>query len=563
MLSAILTGNDMAGKMMAADATGKQPLLASVQNLNVDGSCSVFVKSTMVAAADIAYPNGAISMIATLLMPRAISKRRRDRAPLFTMVKLGDDLAELVPGSMLQSRVQATLVQFFNACLGWRRGLHRSQAMAKIKDHPEFKPKSPAPTQDWQSSMQPIALVTAPTRAAGLARLHAFVPHAGRHYQARRNHDLGPENRGNVSMLSPYIRHRLITEHEVLASVLQQHSREAAEKFVQEVFWRTYFKGHLETRPFVWASYRQAVQSHVNGLGQKGGLRKPYENAVEGKTGIDCFDAWVEELLATGYLHNRSRMWFASIWIFTLKLPWQLGADFMYRHLLDGDAASNTLSWRWVGGLHTKGKTYLARADNIRTYTQGRFNPDGLARDAPPLKEASMQPAVRLRDAASAWPIGKVGLLLTEEDLHPELPEPCISEIVAVARAAMTSVRSPLAVAPLVKAFAEGAMADALARAASRLSVEAMPLAALSGGAIEDWARANKLATLATANSPVGPVAEQLPAIAAHLGTKGIRFIEIRRGFDARAWPHARRGFFGLKEKIPELLNAMGIVDGK
>ena len=411
--------------------------------------------------------------------------------------------------------------------------------------------------------MHPNELVAQPTRAAGLARLHAFLPNAGRYYETRRNNDLGPQDRGNVSMLSPYVRCRLVTEHEVLAAVLGRHSMAAAEKFVQEVFWRTYFKGHLEARPFIWANYRASVQNIVDGLGQKGGLGKAYKRAVEGKSGIECFDAWVEELLETGYLHNHTRMWFASIWIFTLRLPWQLGADFMYRHLLDGDAASNTLSWRWVGGLHTKGKTYLARADNIRTCTQGRFNPDGLAHDAPPLEEVAMPPAMRLREAASAWPAGRVGLLLTEEDLHPDLPEPGTCEIVAVAGATIAEERSPLETSPLVMAFSRGAMADALAWAGNRLSVEATSLPSLSGVAIDDWARTNKLAVVATPYAPVGPVAEQLPAIAARLEGKGIRLVEIRRGFDTRAWPHATRGFFGLKEKITKLIDAMGIADGK
>ena len=72
-------------------------------------------------------------------------------------------------------------------------------------------------------------------------------------------------------------------------------------------------------------------------------------------------------------------MWFASIWIFTLNLPWELGANFFYRNLLDADEASNTLSWRWVAGLHTSGKFYLARQDNIEKYSRtstissGRF----------------------------------------------------------------------------------------------------------------------------------------------------------------------------------------------
>ncbi len=96
---------------------------------------------------------------------------------------------------------------------------------------------------------------------------------------------------------------------------------------------------------------------------------------LSGSTGIDCFDHWAQELADTGYLHNHARMWFASIWIFTLELPWQLGADFFLTRLLDADPAANTLSWRWVAGLHTPGKHYLARASNIEKFTLGRFNP--------------------------------------------------------------------------------------------------------------------------------------------------------------------------------------------
>ncbi|MCK7502530.1 MAG: hypothetical protein MZW92_81430 [Comamonadaceae bacterium] len=92
-------------------------------------------------------------------------------------------------------------------------------------------------------------------------------------------------------------------------------------------------------------------------------------------------------------LHNHARLWFASLWIFTLELPWALGADFFLRHLLDGDPASNTLSWRWVVGLQTPGKIYLARADNIARFTAGRFPAvTGLATAARPLREV---PSIR------------------------------------------------------------------------------------------------------------------------------------------------------------------------
>ena len=215
------------------------------------------------------------------------------------------------------------------------------------------------------------------SRAEGLVRLEAFLPHAGRDYAARRNHDHGPQARGNVSVLSPWIRHRLVTEPEVVAAVLKLHAPSACAKFVQEVCWRTYWKGWFEQHPDAWTRYRSGLDRLVDRLDRDAALAERYRQAVEGRTGIACFDAWAGELAGHGYLHNHARMWMASIWIFTLRLPWELGADWFLRHLADGDPASNTLSWRWVGGLQTRGKHYLARAANIAEYTDGRFDPRG------------------------------------------------------------------------------------------------------------------------------------------------------------------------------------------
>ena len=180
------------------------------------------------------------------------------------------------------------------------------------------------------------------TRQAGLDQLKAFIPHAGANYAKRRNYDFGPGQHSAVSQLSPYIRHRLIREDEVLRAVLDQHSSQNAEKFIQEVFWRTYWKGWLEMRPSVWGAYWAELALAWDQVQTQSGLRSEWEAACKGETGIECFDAWARELAQTGYLHNHSRMWFASIWIFTLRLPWALGADFFLRHLLDGDPASNT-----------------------------------------------------------------------------------------------------------------------------------------------------------------------------------------------------------------------------
>ncbi len=397
-----------------------------------------------------------------------------------------------------------------------------------------------------------------PKRSTGLERLEAFLPAAGRAYANRRNTDYGPRDRGNVSVLSPYIRHRLITEHEVLDRVLQQHSLSAAEKFVQEVFWRGYFKGHLETRPEIWRRYCINRDEQLAALTQ-GGLARAYRRAIEGKTGIECFDAWVEELLETGYLHNHTRMWFASIWIFTLRLPWELGADFTYRHFIDGDPASNTLSWRWVGGLHTRGKTYLARPDNIFEHTDGRFRPKGLAGEAVALEEPPLPAARMLPEARSAAPEGSAILLLTEEDLHPEslALERCEVRGIAACHAALD--RSTQEIGDQVLSFTEGALEDATARASTHFGVSGERVPSLTEAALREIARSFGAQCFVTGYAPVGPVADRLAQLRPVLAKHGIEIEPIRRPEDTLIWPRSTKGFFGLKERIPEVIREMEI----
>ena len=203
-------------------------------------------------------------------------------------------------------------------------------------------------------------------------KLDVFIAKGLRDYSFKRNHDLGINNKTNVSCLSPFIRRRILHEEQVLSVCLENFQYLQIEKFIQEVFWRTYWKGWLEGRKVIWKSYNENLSSLKKNAHKKP-YQKQYSQAILGNTGIECFDAWVSELLETGYLHNHSRMWFASIWIFTLKLPWELGADFFYKNLLDADPASNTLSWRWVAGLQTKGKIYLANEENIEKFSKFKF----------------------------------------------------------------------------------------------------------------------------------------------------------------------------------------------
>lgn len=398
-----------------------------------------------------------------------------------------------------------------------------------------------------------------PSRAEALAKMQAFIPKAGRAYATSRNYDFGHSKHGSVSTLSPWVRHRTLLEEEILRAVLKSHSLVGAEKFIQEVFWRGYFKGWLEQRPEVWKQYRRDVSELSVQVASNPALDHQLKSAISGETGIDCFDAWVQELIETGYLHNHARMWFASIWMFTLKLPWQLGADFFYRHLLDGDSASNTLSWRWVGGLHTKGKHYLARPSNIEKFTDGRFSPNGLVLDAGPLQED------RVFDLAPA-PIGdkqpfgqSFGILITEEDFSPE-SLPVIGNPAAIMGLSVSQHRSPFATGKCAVDFEQRAMADALQRAGAHFQLNT------TLGDHEDWSAAllkwaeeSNVKTIVTAFAPVGPVQEQLLMAKPKLAAADISLVQILRNYDKLVWPHATAGFFKLKKEIPALIGALAL----
>lgn len=384
-----------------------------------------------------------------------------------------------------------------------------------------------------------------PTRAAGLERLAQFAPAAGRDYASRRNYDLPDQGHPHVSQLSPYLRHRLLTEEEVLQTILGRYSLATAEKFVAEVCWRTYWKGWLELRPTAWSDYLRDL-GHIDRTG--------IDAAEAGQTDIGAFNAWVAELTSTGYLHNHARMWFASIWVFTLGLPWQAGADFFMRNLLDGDPASNTLSWRWVAGLQTPGKHYIARASNISKYTEGKHNPEWrLNTGAEPLHGAA-HPAPRpvpMGDVPD--PGARTGFLWHEDDLSPAfLADHC--DIKAHAGLLATSARSPIGVNPNVTDFAKFAMTDAMTRWSDRFGT-AGPVDN-SVDKLCDWAAAAGLEQIVTPYAPVGPTASALRRLRKALDTRGIALVQQIRPWDSAAWPHATHGFFRFKKQIPTLVGS-------
>ncbi len=405
------------------------------------------------------------------------------------------------------------------------------------------------------------------TRAYGEASMKAFIPRMGTRYANGRNYDRGRGEHRDVSVLSPYIRRRLVLESDVIAAAVAAHGLEKAEKFIQEVVWRGYFKGWLERRPGIWESYRRGLTSDLDALERDRRRRRVVEAAENGNTGLACFDAWALELIETGYLHNHARMWFASIWIFTLGLPWRIGADFFYRYLLDGDPASNTLGWRWVAGLHTRGKPYAAQAWNIAQFTNQRFTPRDIdfARDVSGLADVEpdgLPPVEALRSPRLPAQGVLTALLITEEDCRIEDFDVASLDVCAVATLSASHLRSPRPVSENIEKFEAGALSDAAARLFT-LSEKGGAAVALRAGVPADlarWAARSGAKQIVTPYVPEGPLRDWLREAEPALTRHGICLCEWRRDWDSAIWPHATAGFFKVKERIPALLQQTGIL---
>ncbi len=405
-------------------------------------------------------------------------------------------------------------------------------------------------TPDWPT----------PTREAAEQHLAAVLPRLGVRYAHRRNVDHGQGEHHHVSQLSPFLRRRLLLETDVMAAALAQHGAEGAEKFLQEILWRSYFKGWLERRPQIWYSYRDGLRADLDRLVSDPDLRDAVERVQAGETDLDCMNAWARELTETGYLHNHARMWFASIWVFTLRLPWRLGADFFYRHLLDGDPASNTLSWRWVCGLHTRGKFYEAQAWNIAKFTDHRFTPDasdlaevtaGLE-DHEPDSLPDLQP---LRSPNAPDPDTPTALLVTEEDCRPDDFPLDRFDIRATATLAASALRAPGPVGEKVVEFEAAALADT----AQRIARKADNLQAGDPDMLTHWATEAGASQIVTPYVPTGPLRDWLDAAEPALEKAGITLCEWRRDWDALVWPHATAGYFKVRKKLPDLLHQAGL----
>ena len=372
-----------------------------------------------------------------------------------------------------------------------------------------------------------------PSRAKALDRLESFVENNLAEYSKLRNFDFGPEKRSNVSCLSPYITHGIINEQEIIKKSLGKFSFSKNEKFIQEVLWRTYWKGWLELRPNVWSDYLTELIKIKENLKNN----QNYKNAIEGKTKIDCFNQWVIELKENNYLHNHTRMWFASIWIFTLELPWQLGAEFFMQHLYDGDAASNTLGWRWVAGVQTQGKHYLASEWNIKKFTANRFNNIKLNENAPP-KVSEKTYSIIKQDFSNPQNIEDKSLLIFDNNLSFEITDFQNFKFKKVYLISNENDNRSIKLSEKVVKFKSLLIEDQKQRLKARsIDYEVISI--------------NETKDIQNCYSLYPSVGENLDYL--NLNSSKITF--LYRKLDQYSWQYCNKGFFNFKNYIPKIIS--------
>ena len=372
------------------------------------------------------------------------------------------------------------------------------------------------------------------SRAKAIEKLNHFVENNLTDYSRLRNFDFAPEGRSNVSCLSPYITHGIINEKEIIKKSLDKFSFAKNEKFIQEVLWRTYWKGWLELRPNVWNDYLIELKKTREDFKDN----KEYLNAIEGKTNIECFNYWVNELKENNYLHNHSRMWFASIWIFTLGLPWQLGAEFFMQHLYDGDAASNTLGWRWVAGIQTQGKHYLASEWNIKKFTNNRFQNIKLNENAPPKISEKTYSIIR-QDFSNPQDIERKNLVVFENNLSFEITDFKENNFKKIYIVAVKNENRDIKLSEKAVKFKSLLINDQQQR--------------LKDNSIEcEVIDISEIKNIENCFGLYPTVGENLD----YLNSNNIKLDFLYRDLDRFSWQYCNKGFFNFKNYIPKIISS-------
>jgi deoxyribodipyrimidine photo-lyase len=203
---------------------------------------------------------------------------------------------------------------------------------------------------------------------------------------------------GAVSRLSPYLRHGVLSLAETRDVALDQvESVKDTDKFINELGWRDYWQRlYADRGDKIWQDqepYKTGHSAYAEILP---------DDIRDGQTQLACIDGFSAELRSTGYLHNHPRMWFAAYLVHWRRIRWQVGARWFLSHLLDGDPASNNLSWQWVASTFSQ-KPYYFNRDNLDRYTNSRYCKSCPSRDSCPFDAPYETLAERLFPTAEFW----------------------------------------------------------------------------------------------------------------------------------------------------------------
>jgi hypothetical protein len=232
-------------------------------------------------------------------------------------------------------------------------------------------------------------------------------------------------------------------------------------------------------------------------------------------------------------------MWFASIWVFTLKLPWQLGAEFFMQHLFDGDAASNTLGWRWVAGIQTQGKHYLASEWNIRKFTNNRFKNIKLNENAPPKVSEKSYTLVR-QEFINPQNVDGKNLIIFENNLSFEITDFKENKFKKIYIVSNKNEKRSIKLCEKLVKFKSYLIEDQRQRLEDKsIDCEIIDISEIKN--IENY------------HALYPTVGENLD----YLNSNNIKINFLYRNLDQLAWQYCNKGFFNFKSYIPKIISTL------
>ena len=175
---------------------------------------------------------------------------------------------------------------------------------------------------------------------------------------------------GAITHLSPYIRHGVVSLNHVRNYALAVDTPKSCEKFIQQLAWRDYWQRLYRADPtIIWRD----AEAYKTGFSADDYANDLPDDIINGQTGVACIDYFIRQLVDTGFLHNHARLYLAAYICHWRRVKWQAGARWFLSHLLDGDPASNNMSFQWVASTFSN-KPYYYNLENVAKFSSRHIN---------------------------------------------------------------------------------------------------------------------------------------------------------------------------------------------